>query len=311
MATALTITNTQTADVQTMLLANRKLLNLQSAQTSLVTRLRVRTPLGAAEYLRMRAAQTEGRWDTSQAGRETLFEQRVSIAITVMELYQLLFPREYSASQSPSYSVAREHEFYRLVARRLFPLDLEPLDSHPEFFMPGIIVRGAQEHDWTRECCPFASLQTSFKVARVLGGAYGARGWERLRSYFQLPHEPVPAAPLGALGWTQFTYACRVDGSRLKDLPLAFNFVNYKTGNPWLDTLPGAYMGFDWSPENVAKLLLHRQRMEAMNGFVLLLDRWFEADPQARITRVIEMWNRAAALEDERGVRGMMVEDMR
>ncbi len=88
--------------------------------------------------------------------------------VEVMDIYREMFPREYAASQSAPYSTAREQEFYRLVAQKLFPLDLEEMEGEPEYFLPGIQIKNLQLHDWMNGCCPFERIEVVFKLAIIL-----------------------------------------------------------------------------------------------------------------------------------------------
>ncbi|HEX8773732.1 MAG TPA: hypothetical protein VF735_08975 [Pyrinomonadaceae bacterium] len=284
------------------ILARRELLSLDRASTYLAGRARVRTPLGAAEFIGVAA--THG---------QLTYDKRVHIALRVMSIFRESFPEEYARSQAPLYSTEREHEFYRLVNKRLFPLclsaDLEDelesnIASDPYFFLEYIPVRGTQQHNWLGGCCPFQKLQTVFKVVLVLSG-HSPDGWTALARHYGLTQEASP--PLAAYGWTHFLYSCAVEETPLRHLPLAFHMVCYKTGNPWLD-LPtqAGRAGFEWTHENVAWLLYKRAEAEAMNYRVGELDRWLDEDAGPRIARAVELWNEAAALERESGFEGML-----
>lgn len=269
----------QTRDTAAVLLANREDLSLKKATTYLVSRMRVRTPLGAAEFLTM--SRTVGR---------AAYKERVELALALEDLYREIFRIEHRATQSPPFSTQREHEFFRLVNARLFPIDVSMLDEEPLFFWPGIPLTGTQQHDWIEGCCPFQTLQTVFKLGLVLSGQAPGR-WKALN----ILREPAP--PLEAVGWTLFVYACAVEESPLRMMPMVFNMLSYKTNNPWLDIPPGMSMYLDWTPENVARLCVARQQADRINTRVLELERWLLEDPTARIGRVVEIWNTAAMME--------------
>ena len=272
---------------------------LQKALHYLGSRARARTPLGAAEYLT--ASVTHGR-DT--------YEKRVRVALEVTGLYRELFPEEYEASAAPPFSTQREHEFYRLVESRLFPLllsesvDLEThLRREPNFFLPFIPMRGTQKHIWMGGCFHFQEIGSAHKVAQVLSWYTGAggRGWMALKHYFGLEGVPEPAAPVAAVGWSLFAYSCAVEESPLKHLPRAFDMIAYKTGNPWLDLPQIGYMGFEWSGERVQHLATLWQHARELDEQITGLDRWLDEEPRERIGRAIELWNRAAEVERKSG----------
>lgn len=267
------------------LLDRRELISLERARVFLVSRLRARQPLGAAEYLTFAAIGEEGREAHKEATR--LVAEQCAI-------YRMTFPLQYRESDTPVYSTARLHEFYRLVNEKLFPLDTAPLGD-PRYFWPFIPVRGTQQHDWEAGCCPFAALQTVFKLALALSG-------RRAGAWRELGLGKEPAAPPAAVGWSLFVHSCMVSGTPLRYLPLAFHLTCYRTGNLWLD-LPNdePTYGIRWSAESMASLLKLRLQAKQINLNVLECDRWLDADPQARIATAAAIWNRAQAMEAANG----------
>src|SRR5687767_3182110 len=131
---------------KTTILQKRELLSLEWARLFLATRVRTRTPLGAVEYLEMKAERAE-----------ELYRVRLRSALDCMHLYRQLFPEEYAHSAAPALSFQREHEFYRLVHTResFFPLmvdeerDLVEMLASANLWLPLIPVRGVQQHTWS------------------------------------------------------------------------------------------------------------------------------------------------------------------
>jgi hypothetical protein len=289
--TALTI---QQHDLAPALLADRSLLDLDRATKYLAGRLRARTPMGAAEYLEMNAL-----WS-----RDT-YEERLDVAVRVCDLYRTLFPRQYAASQAPLYSLAREQEFYVLVNRHLFPLgDVEDaIRKAPTFFMPGITVESMQAHDWRQGAFDFRRIGTACQLAQVLSGRAwtltGGYGWREFAALHDLGPELSalrPAPPLCAVGWQLFKYSCAVSGSALQYLPLAFELTNYSTGSVYLD-VPGGTFGLEWTGQNVAKLLVARQRASEVLAAVAACEEWLDAAPRLHVGTAVAMWNAAAEIE--------------
>jgi len=285
------------------LLANREHLSLKKATGSLVGRVRVRTPLGAVEYLRILSGLTPGVYgsddrlrfaraqETTPELRRRMWDTRVQLAITINELYRDAFPQAYARSQAPCYSVRREHEFYELVNQHLFPIDLELTAAMPGDFLPAIPLASIQEHDWINGCCEFEDLQTVYQVALVLSGRVehrGTPGWKRLG----IDIEPAP--PLNHISWPLFLYAIAIDDSPIRYFKDALNIQNYTTGNPWLDCPPGAYVGLEWSAEQVGKLTFARLQAQKLEMNVAKLNAWLDEAPAERISRLVEIWNKAA-----------------
>lgn len=283
---------THQTDIVPRLLASRELLNLDRARAYLAGRLRARTTLGAAEYLELKVAYPPAE-----------YEERLKVAIAVCDLYRELFSFQYTASQSPLYSLQREQEFYVLADRHIFPLGgdvAEMIRREPCFFMPVITVKSMQEHDWRQGRFDFHKIGTAYKLAQVLSERAwtltGGAGWQTLVRLYGLDCA-APAPPLCGVGWQLFTYACAVEESSLRYLPAAFHVTNHSTQSVYLDIPQGAGFGFEWTGENVVQLLLHRRRAGEVLASVMACDEWLNDAPRERITRAVELWNKAAEIE--------------
>lgn len=291
------VTSQEQHSLAPAILARREMLNLDRALTYLAGRLRARTPLGAAEYL----------LGLASFSREA-YDERIKIAVAVCSLYRDLFARQYADSQSPLFSLQREQEFYLLCDRHMFPLgDVEAeIAQSPSFFLPCIPLRGSQEHTWAPGCFDLAKIETVYKVAQVLSTRAGSDGWQRLARMCDLDSEAVPRPPLGAVGWRLFEYGCGIEDSPLRYLPAAFHLTNYSTGNVYLDLPPGAQMGFEWSRQKVGELFMARRAAGQIMACVLACDEWLDTAPRERITRVVELWNRASEIEAQEGFAGVV-----
>lgn len=289
----------------------RGLPNLDQARLALVTRARARTPLGAVEFLTV----------TDTHGRET-YDKRVMFALDAAEIYREFFPEQYEASQSPPFSTQAEQEFLRLVDAKLFPLILnvgrsleKEIRDEPSIFLPFIPLRGVQAHHWCVGDFDWRRIETPFKVAQVLSWMTGAggRGWHALKHYFGLTDCPEPKAPTyGAVGWSLFVYSCATDGTPLRHMPQAFNYISYKTGNPWLD-IPQCrgVVTMPWSRETIQRLHAAWLGVQTLGGYITELTEWLDEDPRGRIARVVELWNKSIEAEAETGFAGVRAEDDR
>lgn len=290
------------------LLADRKLLKATDARFYLAARMRVRTPGGAAEYLKVKTTHEPEAWDA-----------RVKVSLDVTELYREMFPIPYAASQAPHFSTRREHEFYRLVNQHLFPLCVSDDGRHteldaeierdPSFFLPCIPVTGTQQHNWLKGCCPFPKLQTVFQLALYLSRHHLARGRDTVGG---VALGPEPPRPLSSYGWTHFRLMCGAHDTPIRFLPMAFHMVSYKTGSVWLDIPPvyGAGVGLEWDRQTMGKLFLARRKAEEINAAVLALNRWLVEDPEVRVRHAVELWNAMGAAEEAAGFDGLGADDM-
>lgn len=283
--------------------STKETLTLEAATLYLASRVRVRTPLGASEYLNC----------VRRHAREN-YDRRVQVAIDCLSLYRQVFPFDYGRSPAPLYSTAREHEFYRLVHTHCFPLVVDEetdlftyIEREPRFFLPFIPVRGLQRHDWSSGNFDYDSLDLPYQVALLLMGGNN----QPVTLLGRIPVKlPAPAPPLAVVGWSLFTNACRVDKSPLGYLPLAFDLINYKTGNIWLDLPPIGYAGEPWSAEELARLTLDRMKADKYDIAMRTLHNWFMQHPESLIGHAINLWNDASQKEREFGYEGMMTDDL-
>lgn len=280
-------------------------LSLDGATLYLASRARVRTPLGAGEYLHCVRHHARSEYD-----------ERVKLAVDCCNLYRQIFPRDYARSPAAPFSIAREHEFYRLVNAQCFPLlvDVDEetdlltyLEREPRFFLPFIPIRGMQKHHWQAGRYDFDSLDLPYQLAMLLSTGDGQPVTIKGESPVELP--PV-APPLAVVGWSLFKHSCRVSESPLQYLPLAFNLINYQTGNIWLDLPPIGYAGEAWSAEQIARLTLNRMQADKYEISMRILHNWFMADPAGRLRHAIELWNDASRKEQESGYEGMNTDDL-
>jgi hypothetical protein len=271
--------NLNDQNITDYLLANPELISVKRATENLVKRVRLRTPVGAAEYLQV------ARFDADK--QSGLYAGRVHLAVEICSLYRGLFPREYAASQAPPFSIAREHEFYRLVNLRMFPIEMKQIDEDPDFFWPGIPLISKQPHDW--ETCKFEHLETVYRLVLILCEHRKPGKWRT----FGLEKEPAP--PLTRIPWSLFVYACRTEESPLRFLPFAFYLMHYQTGNPWFDVPDEGFLGIKWEAGNIARLYAHRAKATQLLRDINECSRWLDESP-ANAKRAVHLWNEAAKM---------------
>lgn len=287
----------QTKNLITHLLANREAISLKRATEFLVRRARLRTPIGSAEYLKMLYFQRADRHEDSK----NTTGARIAICVEVMELYRALFPREYAASMSPAFSIAREQEFYRLLNLRMFPVELSQVDAEPEFFWPGIPISSKQPHDWERihehgwedGCARYEKLETAYKLAMTMCEHRRPGMWRKLG----LREEPAP--PLSKIPWSLFVYTCRIEDTPIKYLPLAFYITHSETGNLWLDTPKETPLSgmprIEWNLGNVIALFSSRTQASMLLDNVNQCSAWLDQSP-ANLRYAAHLWNQAAIM---------------
>jgi hypothetical protein len=268
----------QLQNLKTHLLANPELLSSTQANEYLVKRMRMRTPQGAAEFLQFNSSGQEGR---------DLYQRRVRVLLAEMGIYKEMFPNQFAASQAPAFSTKREHELYRLLNQKAFPVDVSQIEKDLDFFWPLIPLQNLQPHDWKLGCCAFDDLELVYRLALILSGRTEPNKWKSLG----LRQRPAP--PLGSIGWTIFIYACSVEQSPLRHLPIAFDLTCYRTQNAWLDCPTDRVTGVEWNSENVAKLFLARIQARQISVYMHELETWLNASA-INVMRAVKLWNDSA-----------------
>ena len=304
-------------------------MGLQAARVYLGSRVRVRTPLGAAEFLMVRCPAPRGYSPANEDPVEMrkAYEARIKIALDCDEIYRNAFPREYRSSPSPYLSLRREQEMYQLIHRQLFPLvrneeDHTPvkswqferfIEAEPDFFLGYIPLRGAQRHIWNPDWTQFEDVNLAYQLAWALSREFfysdDPPAWQQLNELRGFDF-PEPALPLASVGWTELLHTCAVETTPLRFLPFAFQAISYKTGNRFLDLPQLGALGFEWSLREVFNLSMWwGSALDTMQAIDDLAD-WLEEDPKTRVARALEIWNRAAAIEAESPFAGMLYEDL-
>jgi hypothetical protein len=272
-------------------------LRLEDARLYLGTHARALTPYGAVEYLSAKAEKLP-----------EIYKLRLKIMLECMTIYRFVFPKEYARSGSPHFSFQREHELYRLIHHKLFPLqydhgfDLEvDIARTPNFFLPAIPVSGRQRHDWLTEGLNFERIGPAFALATALSRRVEG-AWDQLVGHYKLADCPTPAAALHSVGWTLFVYSCSVEETPLRWLPTVFDMMGYDTGNPWLDLPPGALAVREWSLQEVMNLHVFKADAEDQALAVTFLAGYLNQDPKPRIKRAVEIWNAASLKAEQSGL---------
>lgn len=284
-------------------------LSLTSARHYLAAQARIRTPLGAGEYLDCLRFRTIS----------TAFTNRIEIALESMRIYRELFSVQYRNSISPAFSIQREQELYLLIHAHCFPLVFENgltvadlIRREPRFFLPFVPVRGLQRYDWHTGDGISDELEIGYQLALYLSTPEADRSDSMTIAGLSVSKDFPPAAPpLGSVGWSLFMNHCKVIGGPLRFLPMAFQLIGYKTGNLWLD-LP-ARVGHTmrpWTLEEIGLLTLMRFEADQYITSQNALHNWFFADVRARLRLAIEVWNDAAEKETDLGYGGMMIDDL-
>jgi hypothetical protein len=312
----------------THLLSNRESISLQAACIYLGSRVRVRTPLGASEFLMVRCPAPRGYGPANEdpAEMRQAYDARVKIALDCDEIYRVALPLEYRSSPSPYLSLQREQELYQLIHGRLFPLlrsddDHQPIsqsqlrtfiEANPDFFIGYIPMRGAQRHVWNPEWTELGEVNLAYQVAWALSREFDRDrdgAWCELNELRGFDF-PEPALPVSSVGWTELLHTCAVERTPMRYLPLAFQAISYKTGNRFLDLPQIGAMGFEWGLKQILEMHLGWSNALDIMAAIDALAAWLEEDPKPRVGRAYEIWNRAAAIEAEHPFAGMLADDL-
>jgi hypothetical protein len=250
----------------------------------LAGRVRATTPRGAALFLEL--------------GREG-YDMMVQAGINISFLYEEVFPEAYRRSARPLYTHEREFEFYHLLNKRKFPIDLRPLYKHPQFIYPVIPIRCMQKIDWTiGDGSSFESWPTAYQIVIALCNTFLKRDWwPKFARLYNLPLEMRPRH-WEEVSVERFTQAC-LDEPAFRLLPQAFAIVCYRSGNLFLDAHPlsptyeDLDLRFEWNKENIDALAEHWKLAKQMLTAVLAESIYLQQHPE-QIARVIEIWNQSS-----------------
>ena len=254
------------------------------ATVYLAGRIRALTPRGAALFLEL--------------GRDG-YDMMVSEGLNINFLYEEVFPQAYANSSRPLYSHEREFEFYHLIDKHKFTIDLSPLYHHPQYIYPYIPIQCIQRHDWiTGNNLPFETWPVAYQLVIALCNTFLRKEWwTRFAQLYDLPVEPRPARYEG-VSVEKFAEGCfRKEGLGL--LPQAFLIVAYKTGNLFLDahTLnPTFYVAntrYDWNKENIEILAGEWKKARRILKDILAISNYLRHRRDV-IARAVEIWNQSA-----------------
>jgi hypothetical protein len=257
----------------------------ESAAVWLAGRARARTPRGAAEFLTM---------------CRTDYASRVRSGLTILSLYERLFPKEYANSTRPPFTTERETEFYHLVNERKFPVDLTPCYKHPNWVYLWIPIRCVQKYDFILgPRVPFEQWPQAFQLIIALCNTFKrADWWPRLARLHGLPERPRPR-DWETVSVNRFAELCIGEPNPLNMLPAAFLVVSYRTGNLFLDSHPlnPTYKAlnacFEWNVQNVETLAAHWREGKQIITKIAALSAWLAQSPAERMSRAVELWNAA------------------
>lgn len=237
-------------------------------------------------------------------------------------LYRRLFPKEwrkssasYKQTDSSDYHTAREMEFFELVSRNYFPLDIW-LDWS-DFRFDHIPIEGVNmdlccgEFEWEefRPCLRFA-------VAAFLwrGGIYDM-DWSEILSGFNVEIEDLPPIERDTPLYSELNQ--NRDNPKIKQFLHLIEFIYHDTGNPFIDTTCCQPMElFEWTLDDLEKLKAYYDGVSEYFESLDSIDESIERNARATFKELICLWNtgrlpkgkrRTEATEKANDERGLLI----
>ncbi|GEM_PF-5096346 len=242
-------------------------------------RIRLYSPNGACEYLEL---------------NPELYEARTDAAFTIIECFQKLFPRKFKYSLRAAFSPDMEQDFYRYVNHKFFPIDLDKVCDPHTWIFPYIPIQSMQKQDWLDPNWTFEELPLVFQVALSVSHQWNQEQFTaRLIQLHNLPKIST-VDRFGVENKAALVDSCKLQKSPVRYFPLALGFINYASGNIWIDSHPRIiHYALMWSEENVLNLAKEWKNARRFFNLIELFDAWLSQKPKERILECIRIWNGA------------------
>lgn len=221
---------------------------------------------------------------------------QVRDSATILVLFQHRFPNDFAQSQARSpiadspatvYSPL-EIEFFKLVDRRLFPLDMDALtDTDERLPGPPIAVQAIDGE---------MDLRPGLQILRALAlgpGSDQTVDWDAVAGGYH----PVIREGMEVNGRALTGHCARLGGP-MRIIRQALDTAANNTGNLWADVtwemLGYGYVATEWSDDSLDWLAREWRKGRRLLERCIATAEWLETDT-ARVRALVEAWN--ASLE--------------
>lgn len=242
----------------------------------------------------------------------------------MLRLYRRLFPNAYHRSKASTHIplvtsrgaagrlethcgfCAREWEFFGLVARRLFPLNVDWMEEiaaeegRIECIYLDIPNPTAEEDGMEAYRLPMRAIAAMI-------GHFAAPDWEAIQDAADIDL-PTPltlqraedVSPPVRVHWKRFRRLCRHGSGPMRCVPELIDVVAHDSGNFWVDVDEESvgYHQFSWTEKEVRWLAREWRAAQEVFRRSNLAMGWLERKPQ-RLAAVIELWNHCVTKAEE------------
>jgi hypothetical protein len=227
-----------------------------------------------------------------------------------LRLYRKYFPTEFSASRA-SFMIGEngysdcEVEFFHLVDRHHFPLDLDYMfDLGSEGERPPDILLVPWANSWWDE--PFDQLQTGWQILLLLSGFFNDAyltdflgAIEGLSS--EVETEIAEFVKSGEYSLKHLKKLCRAAIPPLCHLGDALALILRETGNTWLDTDPESetpFQGACWCEYHYQLIADAFREARELDAWADEVAAWLEGDLNPRVKRILFLMREAQPKAD-------------
>ncbi|MEG4301704.1 hypothetical protein [Microcoleus sp. D3_18a_C4] len=232
------------------------------------------------------------------------FLQQTLNSIQILNLYQHFFPTEFTTSTSSIYSDSpdihspRELEFFsRLDETELIPISPWQLEIAQEERLDELLIE-PWGLDWlSYEDYDIESLAPEWQILLPLTSKgldwlteNDAQDWYEEEFNVLFSH----VLPPDSINYLQFQELCSLADFPIKLVPIVLSFLNYSTGNIWLDgCAQDEYQFREWTVENLISLSAQWQSAKEVITQAQQVIDWLATDRPRRFQQILELWNKS------------------
>ncbi len=220
----------------------------------------------------------------------------------ILNLYQHFFSTEFATSTSAIYSDSpdnhspRELEFFRLLDKtELIPISPWQLEIAQEERLDQLLIES-----WGLDWLSYEdidSLAPEWQILLSLSSE--GLNWlteNEVKDWYEQEFEVSfsQILPPDSINHQQFQQFCSLAEFPVKGVPIVLSFLNYSTGNIWLDgCAQHEYQFGEWTVENLIFLSEQWQSAKELITQAQQVIDWLATDRHRHFQQILELWNKS------------------
>jgi len=220
----------------------------------------------------------------------------------LLNLYQHFFSTEFATSTSSIYSDTpdnhspRELELFRLLDEtELIPISLWQLEIAQEERLDQLLIES-----WGLDWLSYEdidSLAPEWQILLSLSSE--GLNWlteNEMKDWYEQEFEVSfsQILPPDRINHQQFQQFCSLAEFPVKGMPIVLSFLNYSTGNIWLDgCAQHEYQFGEWTVENLIFLSEQWQSAKELITQAQQVIDWLATDRHRHFQQILELWNKS------------------